>query len=367
MLFKKSVGGVVELVDRNNLEEILQDKPYDLAHFLRRVDKVARQWADKVFDRPFLASIYHHSQHEDGQEEEQERLLLLQQQQQEDRLSALASVAAASVASPAQSGVSAAAVAAAAAAAPSNAQRLRKANASLHGRFVDPLEDSVAIASSVEPRGGRSAVAARRSNQRTTTSNVVYASSPPLANRSTSVNNSSNNSSGNLSGKRKRSGGGRLLRKNQSATRLTFDDGDPIEESDDGDDDIASNIAKASSVTLSDLPTRPNKRMIQIHPNVKKSNQTPGLAAIPSQQKNYEGRRRFTDEEKRAIREGVRVFGKGHWAVIKDKYSIILNDRTSGQIKVCMSLSISFPSWMISPPSSISRSVCWSFLCERIF
>ena len=55
---------------------------------------------------------------------------------------------------------------------------------------------------------------------------------------------------------------------------------------------------------------------------------------MKSQTKKYEGRRVFSDEEKRAIREGVRELGVGKWAPIKEMYNVILQDRTSQQIKV---------------------------------
>ena len=53
-----------------------------------------------------------------------------------------------------------------------------------------------------------------------------------------------------------------------------------------------------------------------------------------SQRKSYKGRRVWTDEEKTAIKEGIKVQGKGKWADIKEAYAEILKDRTSQQIKV---------------------------------
>jgi len=46
-------------------------------------------------------------------------------------------------------------------------------------------------------------------------------------------------------------------------------------------------------------------------------------------------RRRWTDEEKTAIKEGVRIHGVGHWVEIKKMYGEILRNRTSVQIKDC--------------------------------
>jgi hypothetical protein len=56
---------------------------------------------------------------------------------------------------------------------------------------------------------------------------------------------------------------------------------------------------------------------------------------VKSQQKGYIGRKSWTNEEKRAIQEGIKIFGKGQWAVIKGHFNKELADRTSGQIKDC--------------------------------
>jgi len=55
-----------------------------------------------------------------------------------------------------------------------------------------------------------------------------------------------------------------------------------------------------------------------------------------SQTKKYEGRRQWTEEEKNAIKEGIVQIGYGKWALIKEHFEPILNDRTSGQIKDCV-------------------------------
>jgi hypothetical protein len=62
---------------------------------------------------------------------------------------------------------------------------------------------------------------------------------------------------------------------------------------------------------------------------------TPRRKKRLSQLKCYTGRRSWTDEEKGAIREGIQIFGIGHWAVIKNHFKKELVDRTSGQIKDC--------------------------------
>jgi len=54
-----------------------------------------------------------------------------------------------------------------------------------------------------------------------------------------------------------------------------------------------------------------------------------------SQEKCYEGRRNWTDLEKAAVVDGIKVLGVGNWAAIKRREALILRDRTSGQIKDC--------------------------------
>ena len=46
-------------------------------------------------------------------------------------------------------------------------------------------------------------------------------------------------------------------------------------------------------------------------------------------------KRRFTEEEKKAIKDGVNIFGVGKWADIKALYAVQLRHRTSVQIKDC--------------------------------
>jgi hypothetical protein len=58
-------------------------------------------------------------------------------------------------------------------------------------------------------------------------------------------------------------------------------------------------------------------------------------ARAKSQKKCYTGRRSWTDEEKRAVQEGIRIFGVGYWSAMKNRFEEELADRTSGQIKDC--------------------------------
>ena len=108
---------------------------------------------------------------------------------------------------------------------------------------------------------------------------------------------------------------GTMLDKKKSATRLTFtpekeDDSEDIEEPIE-EDEVLPDVKKRAKVAS---------------PSPKKK--------LKSQQKMYEGRRVWTDEEKNAVIEGIRRFGLGKWAEIKKEYFLTLKFRTSGQIKV---------------------------------
>lgn len=77
-------------------------------------------------------------------------------------------------------------------------------------------------------------------------------------------------------------------------------------------------------VQLSDLPIR-DKLLVRVA--------TASPAAVSSP-RNHGKRMRFSEDEKRAIREGVRKFGVGKWSYIKSEYAIILKNRTTINIKV---------------------------------
>ena len=100
-----------------------------------------------------------------------------------------------------------------------------------------------------------------------------------------------------------------LYDKKVSAQKVQFDDSDD-DDSDDG-------------VHLSELPARAK---------VQSSRQTVKANTSPVHQAGK--RKPYSEEEKRAIREGVKKFGVGKWSAIKADYSIILRHRTSVNIKV---------------------------------
>eukprot|EP00429_Kryptoperidinium_foliaceum_P072905 CAMPEP_0176053832 /NCGR_PEP_ID=MMETSP0120_2-20121206/26780_1 /TAXON_ID=160619 /ORGANISM="Kryptoperidinium foliaceum, Strain CCMP 1326" /LENGTH=516 /DNA_ID=CAMNT_0017387293 /DNA_START=51 /DNA_END=1601 /DNA_ORIENTATION=+ len=118
---------------------------------------------------------------------------------------------------------------------------------------------------------------------------------------------------------------GRLYAKKQSATSLQFDEEDDEEELDDEDPN-----ADGRAPRLGPLPRQPKRRS-----STSNKENTPNKRVKKSQQKKYKGKRSWSTEEKRAIIEGLRTYGKGKWAQIKDQYDVTFQLRTSGQIKDC--------------------------------
>lgn len=102
---------------------------------------------------------------------------------------------------------------------------------------------------------------------------------------------------------------GTLYDKKPSAKHITFED------SDDDEDE---------GVHLSELPAR-----AQIASAKKKP--TP----LSPEPRGPNERLRFTDEEKRAIKEGILRYGVGQWSQIKAEYGLILRNRTNVNIKDC--------------------------------
>jgi hypothetical protein len=72
----------------------------------------------------------------------------------------------------------------------------------------------------------------------------------------------------------------------------------------------------------------------KLHPSTTRK-ATPRRKKRLSQRKCYSGRRFWTDEEKRAILEGIEIYGKSQWREIKNHFKKELADRTSCQIKDC--------------------------------
>jgi hypothetical protein len=177
--------------------------------------------------------------------------------------------------------------------------RLRRARAVLQAEGEDPLEESLALAEGLAGlKRSPASIIPERAYSR-------YSSSPK---------------------RRRKLTPGALLRKKETATRLAFDDDD-----EDYDDEL-SEPGDDHNANLSELPRR---RAIRVGSPRNLASRTPSPNKT-SQKKMYDGRRLWTDEQKTAIKEGMRQLGKGKWADIKQLYKVLLSDRTSGQIKVCL-------------------------------
>lgn len=180
------------------------------------------------------------------------------------------------------------------------AQRLRHARTALNQQGEDPLDESLRLANGI----GGSSTKKKRS---------IPGSARP-----------ERTSSHYSSPLHKRERGGILLKKRKTATRLEF--GDSQEQVEQGADSDSEEVSEPDDgAVLSDLPKL-----------AARANSDHSMSPKPrkSQQKTYKGRRVWSDEEKRAIKEGIKQIGVGQWAEIKKLYEVILNDRTSGQIKV---------------------------------
>jgi hypothetical protein len=168
--------------------------------------------------------------------------------------------------------------------------RLTRARATLLAQGDDPLEESVDLA------------------------NQAMGTQPPVASTSKSTS------------KKQKRAKASFYDKHEAATRLSFGDSqEPDDIVDSSDDEEEEEGAAHLSTLPSPVKSASGKR------KRKTSSSTP---VKKSQQKKYGGRRSWTDEEKRAIKEGIREVGAGKWAEIKKMYIVILKERTSGQIKV---------------------------------
>ncbi len=110
---------------------------------------------------------------------------------------------------------------------------------------------------------------------------------------------------------------GKLYAKKKSRQQITFED-----ESEEADDDDA-------GVELSSVP----KRMDAEKASKRKSPPPREIIASPTSAKGQKKRKRFTEIEDAAIKNGMKRFGDGKWAAIKAHYAVQLKDRTGVQIK----------------------------------
>jgi hypothetical protein len=175
--------------------------------------------------------------------------------------------------------------------------RLTRARSLLYAQGDDPLQDSMDLAN--EAMGGAAQALVR--------------STPPKS-----------------SSKKQKRANAAFYEKHKGATRLSFGDSQPPDDGvtdDDSDDDDDFKEGEGAA----HLSTLPSPAKSGSGGRKRKNRFSP---IRRSQQKTYSGRRRWTDEEKQAIKEGIRQLGAGKWAAIKILFSVILADRTSGQMKV---------------------------------
>jgi hypothetical protein len=180
-------------------------------------------------------------------------------------------------------------------------QRLRRSRTALNQEGEDPLDESLRLANGI---GGSSAKKKRSTPGSARPERTSSRYSSPL---------------------HKRARGGILLKKRKTATRLEFGDSQEqvVQRADYDSEEVSE---PDDGAVLSDLPRLAARADSEDSISPKKPRK--------SQKKKYDGRRVWSDEEKRAIKEGIKQIGAGQWADIKKLYEVILNDRTSGQIKV---------------------------------
>ena len=122
-----------------------------------------------------------------------------------------------------------------------------------------------------------------------------------------------------------------IYKKKKSSKQLQWTS-DEESDSDDGDDDAE---IKAGT-TLSEVPNRP--KIKKATPPSQQKKAKPATQLLVHRERNSGGvlkRKKFTEEEKGAIKLGVQRFGFGKWAQIKEYYAEELMDRTSVNIKDC--------------------------------
>jgi len=125
-----------------------------------------------------------------------------------------------------------------------------------------------------------------------------------------------------------------FLKKKKSSYKIAFSDSD-----NEDDDDNAKGKAEETAVEMDELEdsaeedegVKLSKVPKRFKPNV---DVAPKKIAVSKATKPKQGKRkRFTDSEDAAIRNGVERFGAGKWSDIKSYYHIDLADRTTVQIK----------------------------------
>ena len=183
-------------------------------------------------------------------------------------------------------------------------KELTRARDNLREEVVDPLDDMRALAATAKagPAGAARAVAKKKAQAVARKRQAESTGQTP-----------------------------ELYKKKKNAKQLQWTS-DEEEDSDDGDDGAE---VKAGT-TLSEVPNRP--KIKETTPPSQQKKAKPATQLLVHRERNSGGglkRKRFTEEEKGAIKLGVQRFGFGKWAQIKEYYRNELHDRTSVNIKDC--------------------------------
>ena len=198
-------------------------------------------------------------------------------------------------------------------------REMHLARRNLENSFQDPLPETIAAAE-------RAAAPQRRNRNKNKNNNIPQTDAEDAA---SNLPHSGSSPRNNNNESTKRRGGREPVRdinqRKKSAQSLHFDDSD--------DDDYET---VNSPVKLSELPTTiKNNDSNTKHRHQQRS---PSRSKAPTYSSASGGaggkRKRFTDEEKRAIRKGVERHGVGKWAEIKADFAVILRSRSNVQIKV---------------------------------
>ena len=182
-------------------------------------------------------------------------------------------------------------------------KELARARDNLREEVVDPLDDMRALAATAQAGPAGSRAAAKKKAQA-----VAQKRNAELDGQTPNI-----------------------YKKKKSSKQLQWTS-DEESDSDDGDDDAE---IKAGT-TLSEVPNRP--KIKKTTPPSQQKKAKPATQLLVHRERNSGGglkRKKFTEEEKGAIKLGVQRFGFGRWAQIKEYYADELRDRTSVNIKDC--------------------------------
>jgi hypothetical protein len=250
-------SGGVSLVSGQELQAILNKRPFDLSYISNKLESLLQRWARDVFEKPILTRLgynpvegdeevdFHPIQDDESEEEEEEK------------------------AQPA----------------------------------VETQPPRQVVDENVDENEENELPPARRPKRKCDQDDSYLAT---LKSARKNLHNDGKDPMQEILANAAKAVGGTIFDKKPSAKQVQFDDSDSEEE---------------EGVQLSDLPARAK---------VTRNNKSPPKASPKKPGK----RKKFTEQEKRAIRQGVGKHGEGKWSEIKSEYAEILKDRTTVNIKV---------------------------------